>query len=286
MFDFLWEALNDTQIIILGIALAIAVILFLVFVYVLLLRAFKPEMKAELHRIAVHFKEEKKQIIADKKHADAEIRKSKKEISAQTERAHTAENEFEQMKKELLEQGLRADDAEKIANMTLEELQELKAKSNEGENLGAGSDFIINAVTRKVLMIDTDFERRSDIKHFKVPVNITKEFKSADVKKYIELMSDVKFDKDGVYKVRGKAFSKGKSFAMLTGSGKKFKLTLKCGPNYGQLLTTLYPDFFGKAKFPYGMLWFSADKDADNDCSFELIKVLIAISYNIAKAGY
>jgi len=276
----------------------------------LYLLVFKPDLKAEINSMDALFREEKKRIIAENKEAQAEIKRSAKEIDAQAKRAQKSENEYELMRSELMQQGLREDEAKEVAGMTLQQLFDLKIK----EMNDVSADFIINAITRRVL-IDSEFEHRADVKDFKVPVNLTTKFTAKDVEKYLMSLDEVtlgqtkkkpaaakkktasakassdtvniKVDRQEEKKPASETYKVGgKSFALLAAKdGGKFKLTVKCGPYYGQRLSQLYPDFFGKAKFPYGMIWFAVEK-SDEDCSFELVKLLISISYYIAKAGY
>ena len=249
-----------------------------VFLYYIYLLVFKPDLRAEINERSRSFALEKKQILQEKKNAEKELLRSEKRIDEKTRKANEDKRQAEQMKQELIAQGIKEDEANKMIVMTLPEL--LKLKRLEASDLSA--DFIINAITRRVL-IDFKFESREDVIDFKVPVNITQDFTTAALKSYILSLPDVvSFGKGGktatTFKIDGKAF------ALLYDYGDSFKLTVKNGPYYGNRLVQLYSSFVEKAKFPYGMLWFSVSK-AD-DCSLELLKLVTSISYNIAKAGY
>lgn len=272
--------LNFTQWIVLGVAVFVTVVLFAVLFYNIYRMVAKPELKYEIATMEKAFKQERKRIIAEKENAKAEIRRSEKAANIKP-----IDLETERMRRELMQQGLHEEKAKEIADMTLENL--LTLKEREREDLSG--DFIINAVTRKVL-IDSEFEQREDIEDFKVPVNQAAECTAEEVEHYFISLSDVtqipaKGKTADTYKVSGKAF------ALLNNLGEgKFRLTIKCGPFYGQRLCQLYPEFFRESVFPYGMIWFSADNLSNGSdagrCSLELVKLLGLISYNIAKAGY
>lgn len=280
LLNSVWDAFSVPQWIFIGILVAGFVVLLCVLLYFLYVILFKPDLKAEIDAMDDVFKEEKKRIKAEKKYADAERKRSAKGIDEETEKARKAEAEAELMRLELMQQGLREEYAREVAGMTLEQLFALKLK----ESQDMSADFIINAITRRVL-IDSEFERRADVDDFKVPLNKTLEFGIADIQSYLSSLSEVAHE--GAKGKTADAFKvMGKSFALLYNLGDgKFKLTVKCGPYYGQRLTQLYPEYFGKAKFPYGMIWFSMNS-VYGECSLELVKLLGYISYNIAKAGY
>lgn len=273
-------AVTTVQWIFLGIAALGAVALLCVFVYFIYLMVAKPELKAEIGAMEKLFKEERKRIAAEKEYAKAEIKRSSKVIDEKAEKARKLELETEQMRRELMQQGIREEEAKEIANMTLDQLFALKDK----ERKDVSGDFVINAVTRKIL-IDSTFEQRQDVQDFKVPEAKTLDFAPAEVEKYLLSLFEVthtapKGKSAATFKILGK------TFALLYDLGDgKFKLTVKCGPYYGQRLSQLYPEFFRKATFPYGMIWFNMD-NLTGGCSFELVRLLVGISYNIAKAGY
>lgn len=280
MNDILYYLFGTVQGVFILIAAGILIELLLALLYLLFIMIHKPDIKAEIHAMNKAFKEDKKRLEAEKKQADAEIKRNSKEISEEEEKARRFETEAELMREELVRQGLREEEAKEISGMTLEQLFKLKEK----ERKDMSPFFIINAVTRK-LLIDSEFERRKDVDDFKVPVNKTRNFGVSDVEKYLTSLNEAthvssKGKSADTYKVSDK------SFALLYDLGDgKFRLTLKCGAYFGQRLTQLYPEFFQKAKFPYGMIWFSID-NLTGGCSFELIQLLGYISYNIAKAGY
>ena len=278
MTGLLCAVFSNLQLIIVLILAFFLLVIACIFFYYIYLLVFKPNLRAEINERSRSFALEKKQILQEKKHAEKELLRSEKRIDEKTKKANEDKRQAEQMKQELIAQGIKEAEANKMIVMTLPEL--LMLKRLEASDLSA--DFIINAITRRVL-IDFKFESRNDVSDFKVPVNITTDFTVGALKSYILSLPDtISFGKGGksatTFKIGGKAF------ALLYDNGDAFKLTIKTGPYYGNRLSQLYPSFFEKAKFPYGMLWFSVAK-AD-DCSLELLKLMTSISYNIAKAGY
>ena len=276
-----------TEWVILAIVAAIAAALLCALVYFVCVMIFKPDLKAEIRAMSRNLVADKARSEAENRLAEEEIKRSAAEIAEKSERAAEIEAETELMRAELMRQGVVEEQARQIAAMTLDELFVLKGK----EKRDVSADFIINAITRRVL-IDAEFERRADVTAFKVPAN--KEPADADgVESYIAGLPDaVCANKEG--KKTGACKVLGKTFAMLSKKEDgSFKLAVKCGPYYGQCLAGLYPGFFGKADFPYGMIWFKIQSTNDKAqstnkevCSFELVKLLLYISYNIAKAGY
>ncbi|MCL2817864.1 MAG: hypothetical protein FWD39_05725 [Clostridiales bacterium] len=268
------------QLVILGIAAAAFVVLLGLLLYFLYVLIFKPDIKAEIRAMDELFKVERKSIEAEKEFNEAELKRSAKQIDEKAKRTQKLESENERMQIELMEQGIQEELAAEIAEMTLEQLFDLKNK----EERDVSDAFIINAITRKVL-IDSNFEKRADVEDFKVPLNKTPAV-TGELEKYILSLNDVahSHEDDGKRLTSYKIYKK--AFALISHQEDgKFKLTLKCGPFYGQRLTQLYPEFFGRAKFPYGMIWFTADNIEDG-CSMELMKLVVYISYTIAKAGY
>lgn len=272
------EIMNIPQWVILGIFVIGIVILLVALIYLLYIMIYKPEIKAELRMVAKQFNEQKKLIVAGTEKERAQIRRSLKEIEEKERTAMKFNTENEILQMELMLQGMKAEDAKHIAGMTLEELLTLKDQ----EKKDLSGHYIINAITRKVL-IDSEFVRRKDVEGFKVPANLTTEFAAEDVENCIKSLYEITHEhnartKMDIYNIMGKAF------AMFTRRENGFWLKIKCGTYYGQRLTQLYPQFFAKARFPSSMLWF--DVLGKDGCSLELVRLLIKISYNVAKAGY
>lgn len=262
------------------IILAVGVIFFLlVLSYFIHLMVYKPELRAELANKRKLFKEEKRRIKAENESSIAEIKRSALEIAEKRRKALELESETAKMHDELIEQGFEEERAKKIADMTLTQLQTLKDK----ELTDVSDAFIINAITRKVL-IESEFEKRKDLEDLKVPINKTKPVTVEMVEQYLTSLLEVTH-KGGKGKTAAAYSTGGLVIALLYNQGDgKFKMTFKCGSYYGQRLSMLYPDFVDKAKFPDEIIWFEIKNTGD--CSMELIKLLIDMSYNIAKAGY
>ncbi|MCL2522534.1 MAG: hypothetical protein FWE36_06710 [Erysipelotrichales bacterium] len=277
MINFnLFSVFGPIQWTIIIILIVVMIALLASFIYFLYLIIFKPDVSSELSTMEKIFKEEKKRLLSEKRMTEEEIRRHMKDMDNKEERVRKLETEAELMHEELLKQGLKEEEAKRVADMSLEELVVLK---NE-EMKDVSGDFVINAITRKIL-IDKEFEVRDDVRDFKVPLAKTTGDIFNRLEPLLQSLTDIEYTE-----AKGKAGAtykvSGKSFAILYNLGEgNYKLTIKCGPFYGQRLTALYK-FFEKAKFPYGMLWFSMN----NGGSLELAELLIAISYNIAKAGY
>ena len=278
--NVLANPMNMPQTILLLVIAGIFVVILIVMIYFFYVLVRKPHLRNEIYAKDREYKEEKKRLAAEKKAAEREIAKSSKEMDEKTKNAKKTESEADKMKNELLKQGIKEEEANKMAQMTLIQLMALKKK----EATDVSSDFIINAITRRVL-IDSTFKAREDVEDFKVPVDVTFEFKIEEVIKLLAKLPDVEISgaggkKGATYKVLGKTFG-----ILYDLEDNKFRLTLKNGPYYANRLLFLYNNYFEKSKFPYGMLWFSVN-NLSKECSLELVKLLITISYNIAKAGY
>ena len=239
-------------------------------------RTFKSYAKEEIAIIEADYRQERDALLRDKTRITAELTQSEKEIDARAAQAKQAQEEAEQLRKDLMELGIREDEAKRYAEMTLTQLMDIKTK----ERKALSDDFIINAITRRML-IEGTFERRDDVA-FIVPANTTMEYKESDVREYIMSKDDAALNsnaRNDVYKIGGKSFI---MFYRLPEN--KFKITLKCGIYYANRLCKLYAQIFSKATFPSGLLWYNVNNE--KGCSFELIKLLVDISYNTAKAGY
>lgn len=277
--NLLGAALTVPQWIGLGIAAFGVVFFLLVFFYFIYILIYKPELKAEIAAKARQFREEAKRIKAENQRNIAEIKRSGKEIDEKNKKTTLLEDEIAKMRAELMQDGIEEERAREISNMTIAQLLTLKNK----EMTDVSPAFIINAITRKVL-IDSEFERRTDVEDFKVPLNKTTGVTFETVEKLLSSLIEVA-KKEGtgkraaVYKIGGRSIA----FLYNQGDG-NFMLTVKCGSYYGLRLEGLYPEFVKKAKYPYGMIYF--DLKNKGECSMEIIKLLVEISYNIAKAGF
>lgn len=277
--NFLSAALNLPQWVVLGVCTLGVIFFAAVFFYFVYLLVYKPELKAEIAAKAKQFKQEARRLKAENERNLAELKRSGKEIDQKNKKTTRLEEEIAKMQAELMQQGIEEERAKEISAMSLVQLQALKSK----EMTDVSGAFIVNAITRKVL-IDHDFERRTDIEDFKVPMNKTTGITTEAVENLLSSLIDVtreggKGKRAAVYKTVGRSVA----FLYDQGDG-KFKLTVKCGSYYGLRLSGLYPEFVEKATYPYGMTWFNVTS-ADG-CSLELIKLLVDISYQIAKAGF
>jgi len=142
----------------------------------------------------------------------------------------------------------------------------------------------VNKSTEKTIL-ESKLQMDNLYKDIKVPLVTTKEYSINDIDTYLMLKKDI-FKKQATGKKPTSYKINGKSFALLNDLGdNKFKLTIKCGPAYGTKLSEYFKDTVSPSTFPYGFIWFSVSNEKKHS-SFELIKLLIDISYAIAKIGY
>lgn len=271
-------ALTMPQWIIFGICALGVVFFLLVFCYFIYKLVYKPDLKAVIANKAGSYKNEAKNIKSENQWNQSGNRGAN-EVDKKAGRMTLPGDESAKMRAELMYQGIEEERAIEISNMTISQLQTLK----NGEMIDASGAYIINAITRR-LLIDTEFERRTDVEDFKVPINKTTYVAHETVEKYLSELLEAEIAGDpekspAIYKIDGKTIA-----LLYNLGGGKFQMKFKCGPLYGFLLNGLYPEFIEKSAFPHEMMWFILENKGVY--SFELIKLLIDISYTIAKAGF
>ena len=156
-------------------------------------------------------------------------------------------------------------ETEKEPEPTQEELAEQ-------ERMAVG--FVASGVTAE------DARRYAGFSH---KAKMTMDYTIEDIIAYIMSLPKVQHTpsmRTAVYKIKGKTFA---MFSNQKIQG-RYKLAVKCDPYYAEKLSELYPKNYYKAKFPKGERWYTVEDN--NDCALEVAKLLIEISYNIAKAGF
>lgn len=142
----------------------------------------------------------------------------------------------------------------------------------------------VNKVTEK-MVLESQLQMDNFYKDIRIPLLVTKNYAINDIDAYLMLKNDI-IKKQATGKKPTSYKIGGKSFALLNDLGNgQYKLTIKCGPAYGTKLMEYFKDTISPSLFPYGFLWFSIANEKKS-LSFELIKLLIDISYAIAKIGY
>ena len=269
---------NAVQYVFAAILTLAILVLFVVLLWLWYRKRFKSYAKAEIAAAERDFREERARLLHEKKKTEGELAQSEKEMDKRSLQAKQAQEEAEQLRRDLVELGLQENDAKRYASMTLAELLDLKGK----EKKDLSSDFIINAITRNVLM-ESKLSERADVE-FKVPENITMRYTVEAVRRIVANMPDA----EHITNPRNESCKiEGKAFVMLYDlHDGQFKLTLKCGAYYANRLKGLYPQCFQKAAFPGGLLWHTVTNTNGTQCSLELVQLLTEISYNISKAGY
>ena len=236
----------------------------------------KSKARKERERAELDYAKRVAELESEKKELERKLHKTGKVVDKETRRLEKDRAEAEQMERDLMATGIEQEAARKYASMNLAQLLALKGS----KNTAVPGDFVINAVTRSVLQ-NSEYAFREDL-DFRAPESVTKEFKIDDLKSYICTFADVEYSnnkQNEIFKIQGKSF-----VIFYTRSEEKFKLTLKVGNHYADKLRVVFPKTITKAKFPSGLFWYSIDNEVE--CSFELAKLLVEVSYNIAKAGY
>ena len=257
--------------------ITVAMIVLLVMFAVVLYKLFsKSEAAKDRERTELRYNRRTKEYEREKKELERKLQKAETAAEKQARRVERDRAEAEQMERELMASGIAQEDAKQYAAMTLSQLLLIKDSGN-GSVPG---DFIVNAITRSVVK-DCPYEMRDDLE-FRTPVAITKDFNTTALRDYMCAFEDT--ERSGGS--RGEVFKiNGKSFAMFnTRAGEKFRITVKVGNHYADKLRVAFPETISKAKFPAGLFWYSVENETE--CSLELAKLMVEISYNIAKAGY
>jgi len=235
-----------------------------------------------------------------KRRIEREKREVQKELDLLALQSNTTQEELKKAKEKLEEEQRKAKEAEELA---LQTRKEIEAKEKELEELlivnemekkelviyqkvhgtNVAEDIVVNIITDNTLKksrfaMDPSYE-------FRVPVGEVFSFNAEDIRKYIKSKPKVEISlgtgqKPDTYKVSGKTFAF--LYSLETGH---YKVSFKCGPKYGHQLSSVFTNNVAKTKFPYGLLWFMVSNET-LDCSLELIKQLIDISYKIASLGY
>ena len=282
IFDVKWESWQDIVVIFLIVGIALVVILLLISVIVKGVSSGEMEKRRrakQIERYETECATRKEELSKEKNEIEGQLGVNRQRILDKEHEAQAAEAEAEKVRAEIKAR----EDVIRVllesANMTKKQLSEHMLKTD----AIVSEDFIINTLTSKVIA-ESLIVMDENVEDDKVPKDITIQYSAAEVIKYLKNKNKVTFqDNPGkrcdVFKVNGT------TFALLypaTDKG-KIRLTIKCGPNYGNKLASKYLlASVEKSKFPYGLLWFSVNGTA----SFEVIKLLIDISYSLAKLGY
>ena len=267
---------SPLQYVLAGIVTLFLIASLIIFIIFLIKLIKKTEAEKEREKAEEKYKEKIKEIEKERRELERALKKAEKVSDNASSRLEKEQAEMNQMEQELIATGLDAEEAKKYASMSLLQLLKLKNK----DNTNIPGDFIVNAITRRITF-DYNGEVREDL-DFIVPIAKTKNFSLADIEKCIQSFEGIeKFEnKNGTtYKMEGK------SFVMVNAKeNHKYRLTLKVGNHYADKLRAVLPETIIKAKFPAGLFWYNVEND--EECSLEIAKLLIEISYNIAKAGY
>lgn len=217
------------------------------------------------------------------------------------------EQELEQSRKELKEKQDAANEAETKAILTRQqvfmkkkELQELLgnlettqkelSEYQKRDGTVVPVDVAVNCVTESTLdkselPMDTAFA------DCKIPKGETLTFTAADITNYIHKKANITFTeavgkRAASFKFEDKGNKTSKAFVLISDlSGGKIRLTFKCGPDYAAKLCKHLKNNISVSSYPSGLIWFTLNNEKA-PCSLELIKLLIDISYRIAKIGY
>ncbi|MCL2817863.1 MAG: hypothetical protein FWD39_05720 [Clostridiales bacterium] len=282
IFNANWAQWQDTLFILLIVVIAA---LFLFIVAFLFLS--NSRMEADGRRMAKRIAWYERQVLAKRHALEAEKAKSASELAwrrsvlkEKEAAAKKAAAAAEKARKQLQEHENHIKELLKTTEISKKELAEYQKR--EGTNVY--EDIVVNIITEKTLeesklIMDPGY---ADVK---IPQSVTFDFAVKDITDYIAKKPKITFTegaghKPASYKVEDKTLA-----LVYTLDGGKMKVTFKCGPAYGTRLCKHLPDNVSVAKFPYGLLWFTVTNE-DAECSLELMKLLLDISYKIAKLGY
>ena len=222
---------------------------------------------------------QKQSLEEEKAKNDKELKASREMLAAKEREAAAAEKAATRAQTDLEKKEAEVKKAIEQAEMTKIELAAFQKR----EKTNVPEDYALNVLTNRVID-SSPLTMRTDLKDIKIPLGKTFEYTVKEVIAYVSKKQNITVEeasgkKPNNYKVAGK------TYAMLSDTGEGgFKLVFKCGPSYGSKLIANNNDFVSHSKFPYGLLWFQVD--SNKNCSLELIKLLIDISYRIAKLGY
>ena len=262
--------------------LMVAVVLLIIFIPVFLVLKEKRKSKVQEYREASEYKHKTNAILAV---SEAENEVLREELEKERQRLDDKRREeaelaamTEQRKQELKDQGEIIKNLLASAAMTKAQLEAYQKQ----ENMIVPEDLIINTVTEMALS-KSDYEMSHYVADCPIVKDETFSYTSDEIAEYIGAKKDARISGTAhckVFKVEGNTFA---MFYPSSESGGKMRVTLKCGPTYGSKLETVYTaGAVTKAKFPYGLLWYTVDETA----SLEMVKLLVTISYTIATLGY
>ena len=233
----------------------------------------------QIERYERELQERRAVLEKEKSEVESELNESRQVIEEKKRETEEAEASAAAVKIELQKREEEMRIMLESTDMTKKELAEYQKRAK----TFVAEDFIINTLTNKVLL-ESQLPMRDDADDCKVPKDITMDYTRDEVFKYLEkkdkaVLQDSAGKRCEVFKINGT------TFAMLFPADAEghMRMTFKCGPGYGTKLSAKYcKNAIEKAKFPYGLLWFSAN----NTASLEVIKQLADISYRLAALGY
>lgn len=230
------------------------------------------EKQIELERLALEAEEEAVKL---------ELEQSRRELDEKRKEAEQAEKQANETRKKMSETEEELRKLFEQNEMTKSEL----AKYRKREGTYVPEDVVVNILTEKVISESIFVMDEVYAKSCKVPKSVARIYGSQEIAEYIsgkpgvEMFSAVG-KKPARYKINGKLFA----FVYFLDND-KIRISFKCGPDYGSKLAYFFPGIVSKAKFPYDLIWYSVTNES-KPCRLELIKLLLDISYRIAKLGY
>lgn len=146
---------------------------------------------------------------------------------------------------------------------------------------GTAEEFKINRITGDTLD-RSPYRTRKDVEEYKIAEGSSYDFEFGDIVRYAGSLKGASSTKRG----NNYSFKVGsRCFLLAYENPEADRVTVKCGPNFGEKLCELYPAV-QHSKFPHGLLWFTAmpenGKDKKSKLPLELLKQLIDISYAIS----
>lgn len=288
IFNANWEAWQDIAFILL-IVLAVG----LLFFGIAFLLISNSRMEADGRRMAKRkawyekqLETKRRALELEKEQGEQELDESRKELEEKRKAAAEAEAKAKETREQLIR---KKQELSELLN-NLETTQEELAEYLKRDGTIVPTDVVVNISTEKVLSV-SGLPMNPAYTDCKIPTGTTFDFTVKDITDYIHKKPNISFTaavgkRPASFKFEDKANKTSKSFALVSDMGGGiFRITFKCGPDYGMKLCKHLMGSVNVSKYPSGLVWFTVNNEK-SPCSLEFIKLLIDISYRIAKIGY
>lgn len=288
IFNANWETWQDYVFIIL-VSLA-AVFLFFGLTFILVSNArSEADGKRMAKRVAWYEKQlkvKRRALEMEKEKGEQKLEESRRELEERRKEANDAETKANSTRQQIRQK--RQELSELLGN--LETTQKELAEYQKRDGTVVPVDVAVNCLTDSLLQ-KSELPMDSSYSDCRIPKGETFAYALSELTEYLHKKPSISYTagtgkRPASFKYESKNAKTGKTFALVSDLGSdKFRMTLKCGPDYGSKLCKHLKNNVQVSAYPSGLLWFTVSNEK-NPCSLELAKLLIDISYRIARLGF